>query len=52
MLEELSLLSNKGSKMFRMRQQRVDKFIVTNENMVSVTEGRKVCCVVDTSYMC
>uniref|UniRef100_A0A3B4UPQ9 Myozenin 1b n=1 Tax=Seriola dumerili TaxID=41447 RepID=A0A3B4UPQ9_SERDU len=33
MLEELSLLSNKGSKMFRMRQQRVDKFIVTNENM-------------------
>ncbi|XP_034425842.1 myozenin-1b isoform X1 [Hippoglossus hippoglossus] len=33
MLEELSLLSNKGSKMFRMRQQRVDKFIVTNQNM-------------------
>ncbi|XP_054610522.1 myozenin-1-like isoform X2 [Dunckerocampus dactyliophorus] len=33
MLEELSLLSNKGSKMFKMRQQRVDKFIVTNENM-------------------
>ncbi|XP_061787729.1 myozenin-1b [Nerophis lumbriciformis] len=33
MLEELSLLSNRGSKMFRMRQQRVDKFIVTNENM-------------------
>ena len=34
MLEELSLMSNKGSKMFRMRQQRVEKFIVTNENMV------------------
>ncbi|XP_028287192.1 myozenin-1b isoform X3 [Parambassis ranga] len=33
MLEELSLLKNKGSKMFRMRQQRVEKFIVTNENM-------------------
>ncbi|XP_069374033.1 myozenin-1b isoform X1 [Paralichthys olivaceus] len=33
MLEELSLLSNKGSKMFRMRQQRVDKFIVTNLNL-------------------
>ncbi|XP_035521100.1 myozenin-1b isoform X2 [Morone saxatilis] len=32
MLEELSLLSNKGSKMFKMRQQRVEKFIVTNEN--------------------
>ncbi|XP_040924239.1 myozenin-1 isoform X2 [Betta splendens] len=33
MLEELSLLKNKGSKMFKMRQQRVDMFIVTNENM-------------------
>ncbi|XP_069569192.1 myozenin-1b [Brachyistius frenatus] len=33
MLEELSLMTNKGSKMFRMRQQRVDQFIVTNENM-------------------
>ncbi|KAM9832558.1 myozenin-1b [Neosynchiropus ocellatus] len=33
MLEELSLMKNKGSKMFRMRQQRVEKFIVTNENM-------------------
>ncbi|XP_071318441.1 myozenin-1b isoform X2 [Trachinotus anak] len=33
MLEELSLLTNRGSKMFRMRQQRVEKFIVTNENM-------------------
>ncbi|KAM8836684.1 myozenin-1b isoform 2-T2 [Spinachia spinachia] len=32
MLEELSLNSNKGSKMFRKRQQRVEKFIVTNEN--------------------
>ncbi|XP_061564029.1 myozenin-1b [Cololabis saira] len=33
MLEELSLLNNKGSKMFKMRQQRVEKFIVTNENL-------------------
>ncbi|XP_077359332.1 myozenin-1b isoform X1 [Festucalex cinctus] len=33
MLEELSLLNNKGSKMFRKRQQRVDKFITTSENM-------------------
>ncbi|KAM9837561.1 myozenin-1b [Aulostomus maculatus] len=33
MLEELSLMTNKGSKMFRMRQQRVDRFIVTNEHM-------------------
>uniref|UniRef100_A0A3Q3GVP0 Myozenin 1b n=1 Tax=Labrus bergylta TaxID=56723 RepID=A0A3Q3GVP0_9LABR len=34
MLEELSLLKNKGSKMFRMRQQRVEKFIVTTMNTV------------------
>jgi len=33
MLEELSLLKNKGSKMFRMRQQRVEKFIVSDEHM-------------------
>ncbi|XP_033962804.1 myozenin-1b isoform X1 [Pseudochaenichthys georgianus] len=32
MLEELSLNTNKGSKMFRMRQQRVEKFIVTTMN--------------------
>ncbi|KAM6898505.1 myozenin-1b isoform 1-T1 [Lycodopsis pacificus] len=32
MLEELSLNTNKGSKMFRKRQQRVERFIVTNEN--------------------
>lgn len=36
MLEELSLLTNKGSKMFRMRQQRVEKFIVTNENQLNL----------------
>ena len=34
MLEELSLMTNKGSKMFRRRQQRVERFIITNENMV------------------
>uniref|UniRef100_A0A3Q2QHW2 Myozenin 1b n=1 Tax=Fundulus heteroclitus TaxID=8078 RepID=A0A3Q2QHW2_FUNHE len=33
MLEELSLMKNKGSKMFQMRQQRVERFIVTNENL-------------------
>lgn len=47
MLEELSLLKNKGSKMFKMRQQRVDKFIVANENLVSVKK-RRVCGV----YVC
>ncbi|XP_064177076.1 myozenin-1-like [Anguilla rostrata] len=30
MLEELSLLKNKGSKMFKMRQQRVERFIYEN----------------------
>uniref|UniRef100_A0A665WTR8 Myozenin 1b n=1 Tax=Echeneis naucrates TaxID=173247 RepID=A0A665WTR8_ECHNA len=45
MLEELSLLKNKGSKMFRMRQQRVEKFIVTNENMVRVRKRSDACCV-------
>lgn len=39
MLEELSLLNNKGSKMFRMRQQRVERFIVTNEHMVRSRKG-------------
>lgn len=43
MLEELSLLNNKGSKMFKMRQQRVEKFIVTNENNVRVAERKGVC---------
>merc|ERR1712002_84289 len=42
MLEELSLLTNKGSKMFRMRQQRVEKFIVTNENMQNL-ENLLIC---------
>lgn len=36
MLEELSLMKGKGSKMFRMRQQRVDKFIMSAENPVSL----------------
>lgn len=30
MLEELSLMKNKGSKMFKMRQLRVEKFIYEN----------------------
>ncbi|XP_062859707.1 myozenin-1b isoform X2 [Trichomycterus rosablanca] len=33
MLEELSLMKGKGSKMFKMRQQRVEKFIVSAENL-------------------
>ncbi|XP_051524005.1 myozenin-1b [Myxocyprinus asiaticus] len=33
MLEELTLMKNKGSKMFKMRQQRVEKFIVSDENL-------------------
>lgn len=41
MLEELSLLNNKGSKMFKMRQQRVEKFIVTNENNVGASTVRE-----------
>ncbi|XP_052468263.1 myozenin-1-like isoform X2 [Carassius gibelio] len=32
-LEELSLMKNKGSKMFKMRQQRVEKFIISDENL-------------------
>ncbi|XP_013862541.1 myozenin-1b isoform X2 [Austrofundulus limnaeus] len=33
MLEELSLMKNKGSKMFKKRQERVEKFIVSNANL-------------------
>lgn len=39
MLEELSLLNNKGSKMFRMRQQRVEKFIHENNPDVFSSES-------------
>lgn len=42
MLEELSLLNNKGSKMFKMRQQRVEKFIVTNENNVGASTVKEM----------
>lgn len=41
MLEELSLMKNKGSKMFKMRQQRVEKFIVSDENLVSMRRGMR-----------
>ena len=47
MLEELSLMNNKGSKMFRMRQKRVEKFIwennpdVFSESMVRAV-GRSI----------
>lgn len=47
MLEELSLMKNRGSKMFKMRQQRVEKFIYennpdifTSEAMVSARVGQ------------
>ncbi|XP_073683983.1 myozenin-1b [Garra rufa] len=36
MLEELSLMKNKGSKMFKMRQQRVEKFIVSDVNLLNL----------------
>lgn len=39
MLEELSLLKNKGSQMFKMRQQRVEKFIYENNPDVFSSEG-------------
>ncbi|KAI4874864.1 hypothetical protein NFI96_034436 [Prochilodus magdalenae] len=38
MLEELSLMKGKGSKMFKMRQQRVDKFIVSDENLQNLQD--------------
>ncbi|KAL8202256.1 UNVERIFIED_CONTAM: Myozenin-1 [Gekko kuhli] len=44
MLEELSLLTNKGSKMFKLRQMRVEKFIYENnpdsftDNSVDMSE--------------
>ncbi|MEQ2243011.1 hypothetical protein ILYODFUR_002661 [Ilyodon furcidens] len=39
MLEELSLLKNRGSKMFRMRQQRVEKFIYENNPDVFTSDS-------------
>ncbi|KAB5581525.1 hypothetical protein PHYPO_G00176720 [Pangasianodon hypophthalmus] len=39
MLEELSLLKNKGSKMFKMRQLRVEKFIYENNPDVFNSES-------------
>ncbi|CAM4710219.1 unnamed protein product [Leuciscus chuanchicus] len=36
MLEELSLMKNKGSKMFKMRQKRVEKFVVSDENLINL----------------
>lgn len=55
MLEELSLNKNRGSKMFKMRQQRVEKFIVTAQNKVRVSVCLcKACvytCVLITLYL-
>uniref|UniRef100_A0A4W6G688 Myozenin 1 n=1 Tax=Lates calcarifer TaxID=8187 RepID=A0A4W6G688_LATCA len=39
MLEELSLMKNRGSKMFKMRQQRVEKFIYENNPDVFSSES-------------
>ncbi|XP_041645787.1 myozenin-1a [Cheilinus undulatus] len=39
MLEELSLMKNRGSKMFKMRQQRVEKFIWENNPDVFSSES-------------
>ncbi|XP_069395006.1 myozenin-1a [Paralichthys olivaceus] len=39
MLEELSLMKNRGSKMFRMRQKRVEKFIYENNPDVFSSES-------------
>ncbi|KAI5623450.1 myozenin 1, partial [Silurus asotus] len=36
MLEELSLMKGKGSRMFQMRQQRVDKFIINTRSKYDV----------------
>lgn len=52
MLEELSLLNNKGSKMFRMRQQRVEKFIVTNENQVGLKKSNGGCVCANLLCIC
>ena len=39
MLEELSLMKNQGSKMFKMRQQRVEKFIYENNPDIFTSES-------------
>lgn len=39
MLEELSLMKNRGSKMFKMRQQRVEKFIYENNPDIFTSES-------------
>uniref|UniRef100_A0A7N8XEY4 Synaptopodin 2-like a n=1 Tax=Mastacembelus armatus TaxID=205130 RepID=A0A7N8XEY4_9TELE len=39
MLEELSLLKNRGSKMFKMRKQRVEKFIYENNPDVFTSDS-------------
>ncbi|XP_076153385.1 myozenin-1b [Alosa pseudoharengus] len=38
MLEELSLMKNRGSRMFQLRQQRVEKFIISTEHMQNLQE--------------
>uniref|UniRef100_A0A9J7ZJE4 Myozenin 1a n=1 Tax=Cyprinus carpio carpio TaxID=630221 RepID=A0A9J7ZJE4_CYPCA len=57
MLEELSLMKNKGSKMFKMRQLRVEKFIYENNpdffssedlSKATLEKGKKRAACVDT----
>ncbi|KAL2102219.1 hypothetical protein ACEWY4_001387 [Coilia grayii] len=38
MLEELTLMKGKGSRMFQMRQQRVERFIISDENMQNLQD--------------
>lgn len=61
MLEELSLLKNKGSKMFKMRQLRVEKFIYennpdvfTSDSMVSIMDSTctECPCSYPSSHIC
>jgi len=42
MLEELSLLTNKGSRMFQMRQQRVERFIISSQSLELESFGCKL----------
>lgn len=49
MLEELSLMKNRGSKMFKMRQQRVEKFIYENNPDIFTSESMVSARVAQTS---
>jgi len=38
MLEELALMTNKGSRMFHLRQKRVEQFIISDQNMLNLQD--------------